>query len=91
MKSGRKLVYDTMSAVQHQQLYELQKKAGLITGKKTQENSKGLEARVAALQAKTDNSSNESLFTDEKHSANHRNNPALDRNENSTRQSHADT
>ena len=43
------------------------------------------------LEAKTENSSNESLFADEKPKANNRNNPALDRKGNSTRQSHADT
>ena len=55
-----------MSMVQHQQLYELQKKAELIKGKKTPDSSRALEARVATPVAKTDNSSNESLFADEK-------------------------
>ena len=72
----------------HQQLYELQKKTGLIKGKKTQERSRSLEARVAMLEAKTDNSSNESLFTDKKPKANNRNNPALDEKGSRTRQSH---
>ena len=47
--------------------------------------------RIAAVEAKTNNSSNESLFTDEKPKDNNRNNSALDRKGNSTRQSHADT
>ena len=80
-----------MSTVQHQQLYELQKKARLLKGKKTPESSRSLEARVADLEAKTDNSSDESLFADKKPTANNRNNPALDRRGNGTRQSHADT
>ena len=83
--------YDSMSMAQHQQLYELQKKARLIKGKKAPESSRALEARVAMLEAKTDNSSNESLFPDEKLKANNRNNPALDRKGSGTRQSCADT
>ena len=43
------------------------------------------------LEAKTENSSNESLFPDEKLKANNRNNPALDRKRSRTRQSHTDT
>ena len=43
------------------------------------------------LEMKTDNSSNESLFAKEKPKANKRNNPALERKENGTRQSSADT
>ena len=66
------------------------KKAGLIKGKKTPESSRALEARMAALEAKTDNSSNES-FADERPQANNRNNPALDRKGNSTSQSCVDT
>ena len=58
---------------QYQKLYELQKKAGLSKGKKTPESSRALEARVTALEAKTDNSSNESLFSDKKNKANNRN------------------
>ena len=46
---------------------------------------------MAPLKAKTDNSSDESLFPDENLKANNRHNPALDRKGNSTRQSHADT
>ena len=80
-----------MSAAQHQQLYELQNKANLIKGKKTPESSRALEARVAMLEAKTGKSSNESLFTDAKPMANNRNNPALERKGNGTRQSCADT
>ena len=48
--------YDSMSATQHQQLYELWRTARLIKGKKTPESSKVLEARVVALEAKSDNS-----------------------------------
>ena len=74
-----------MSAAQHQQLYELQKKAWLIKGKKSSENSRDLEARVAALEAKSDNRSNESIFVDlDKSKADNRNNPALDKKRNST-------
>ena len=46
-----------MTATQCPQLYELQRKAGLIKGKKTPESSRALEARVAMLEAKTDNRS----------------------------------
>ena len=67
------------------------RKLGSQKGKKTPENSRALEARVSVLEAKTDNSSNGSLFADVKPKANNRNNPALDRKGNSTRQSHADT
>ena len=83
--------YDLMLIAWCQQLYELQMKTGLIKGKKTKESSRALEARVAMLEAKTDNSSNDSLFNDEKPKANNRNNPALDRKGNGTRQSHAYT
>ena len=79
-----------MSMTQHQQLYELCKKAGLIHGKKTPESSGALEATVAVLEVKTDISSNDSLFSDEKPKASNRNNSALDRKGNSSRQSHAD-
>ena len=54
-----------MLIAQCQQLYELRKKAGLIKGKKTPESSKALEAIVAALEEKTENSSNPSLFADD--------------------------
>ena len=50
----------------------------LIKCKNTPESSKNLEARVAMFKAKTKNSSNESLFADEKTKADYRNNPALD-------------
>ena len=83
--------YDSMSMAQHQQLFKLQKEAGLVKGKKTPESIRALEAGEAALEAKTDNSSDESLFADEKLKANNRNNPAPDRKRNGTRQSHADT
>ena len=49
--------YDTMSLAQCQQLYELQKKIELINGKKNPESIRALEARVAVLEAKTENSS----------------------------------
>ena len=80
-----------MLVAQSQQLYELWKKAGLIKGKKTPESSRALAARVATLEVKTYNSSDESLFADETPKANNRNNPTLDRKGNSTRQSHAVT
>ena len=83
--------YESMSASQCQQLYELQKKSRLIKGKKTLETKRALEARVAKLEAKTDNSSNKSLFAEENPKADNRNNPALDRKGNGTRQIHADT
>ena len=66
-------------------------KARLIKGKKTPESSSAFEARVTMLEAKSENSSNKSLFADEKLKANNRDNPALDRKGNGTRQSHADT
>ena len=66
MKKYSRKEYDSMSMAQCQQLYELQKKAGLIKCKRIPENSRALEARVAMLEAKTENSSNESLFADEK-------------------------
>ena len=54
--------YDSMSMAQHQELYKLWKKAILLKGKKTPESSNALENRVAMLEAKTGNVSNESLF-----------------------------
>ena len=57
---------DSITMTQCKQLYELQKKVVLIKGKKTQDSIRALEARMAMLEAKTDNSSNESLFQDEK-------------------------
>ena len=80
-----------MLMAQCQQLYELWKKAVLIKGKKTQESSRALEARVAMLEAITDNSCNESIFPNERHKANNRNNPALDRKRSGTRQSNSDS
>ena len=76
-----------MSAVQHQQLYEFWKRAGLIKGKKFPENSRASEARVAKVEAKSEKNS---LFADMKPNASNRNNPANDRKGNGTRQSHAD-
>ena len=55
--------FDSMLMAQHQQLYELQKKARLIKGKKPPTSSRALEVRLATFEAKTDNSSNEILFT----------------------------
>ena len=78
--------YDSMSMAQQQQLYKFQ-----LKGKKTQKNSKALEARVTMLKAKTDNSRDENLFADENPKANNRNNAVLDRKGCSTRQSHTDT
>ena len=79
MKKYSRKEYDSMSTAQHQQMYELQKKARLTKGKKTPESSRALETRVAALEMKTDNSSNKSLFADKKPKANNRNNPAFTR------------
>ena len=76
---------------QCQQLYELQKKAGLIKSKKTPESSRSLEAKEAVLEAKTDNNSDDSLFPNEKPTANNRSNPSLDRKGNDTRHGGADT
>ena len=45
---------------------------------------------MAALEVKSENSSDESLFADVKPNASDRNNTALDRKGNGTRQSHAD-
>ena len=53
-------------------MYELQKKAGFIKGKKTPESSRALDARVAMQEAKSDNSSDKSLFTNEKPKINKR-------------------
>ena len=78
-----------MSMVQHQQLYEPQKRARLVKGKKTTESSRVLEDRVAVLEAKSENSSNESFFAFMKCTASNRNNLALDKKGNGTRQSHA--
>ena len=79
-----------MLMAQHQQLYEVRKKAGLIKGKKAPERGRVLKTRLTVLEAKTDKSSKESLFIDEKLKTKNRNNPAVDRKGNSTRQSHAD-
>ena len=46
---------------------------------------------MAALEAKPENSSHESLFADEKTKANNKNDLALDRKGNGTRQNHTDT
>ena len=85
MKKYLREEYESMSTKQCQQLYELQKRARLRKGKKTPEKNKALEVRVAALESISDNSSNESLFMDEKSKAHNRNNPALNQKGNSTR------
>ena len=46
---------------------------------------------MVALEAKTDNSSNESILADEKFKAYNRNDPALNRKGRGTRQSHVDS
>ena len=46
---------------------------------------------MATLEANIDNSSNESLFPDEKPKANNRNKPALNRKGSRIRQTHAET
>ena len=77
--------------VQWQLLYELWHKTRLLEGKKTPDVSKVIEARVAVLEAKTENSTNESLFSDKKPKANNKNDPAIDRNGSRTRKSQPDT
>ena len=67
-----------MLTAQHQQLFKLWKKAGLVKGKKTPDSSRALEARLAMLEAKTDKSSDIILFKDEKQNANNSNNQAFD-------------
>ena len=83
--------YDLMSMAKCQQLYELQKRAGFIKGKKTPESSSAFEARVDLLEANSDSSSDESLFVDEKLKANNKKNPALDRKGSRAKQSCTDT
>ena len=77
--------------IQQHHLYELQCNAGLIKGEKTPESNKASEARMAALEAKTDNHCDQSLFADEKPNASDKNNPALDRKGSDTRQNSADS
>ena len=72
-------------------MYDLSKKARVIKGKKTPESSRAIKARVAMLETKTDNSSNERLFADEKPKSNNRNNLAINRKGSRIRQSCADT
>ena len=91
LKKNSQEEYDSLIMAQHQQLHEFWKKDGFIKGKMTPESSRASEAKVAMLEAKTDNSRDESLFPDEKPKASNRNNSALDRKGNGTRQSHADT
>ena len=71
-------------------MYKLQK-ARLTKGKKIPDSGRALEDRVAMLEAKTDNSSNENLFPDEKPKASNRNISVLDRKGNGTCQSRKDT
>ena len=67
MKKYSTKEFDSISRAQQQQwMHELQCKAGLIKEKKTPKCSKALEARLAVPEAKTENSSKESLFADEK-------------------------
>ena len=73
------------------QLFECWHKAGLFKGKKTQGSSKKLEARLAVLEVKTDNCSDESSFTDKKHKSIKRDNLALDTKGNNTRHSQPDS
>ena len=80
-----------MFMAQQQQLYELQHEAELLKGKKTPETSQALEAIVAVLKAKTNNSYDERLFTDKKHKANNRNIPFIDGKGSGIRQSQADS
>ena len=91
MKKYSREEYYSMSTAQQQQLYEFEKKAGLIKGKKPPERSRALEARVAMLEAKTENISDEGLFADKKPKVNNRTNPALDRKGSENRQNCTDT
>ena len=86
MKKKFREEYDSMLTAPCQQLYELWKKAGLIKGKKISESSRALETRVAMLEEKPDNSSNEGFYSHEMPNSNNRNNPALHKG---TRQSQA--
>ena len=79
-----------MTLCQHHSA-KIWKKAILIKDKKTPESSKAFKAKVAKLEEKIENNSNEHLFADEKPQANDRNNPALDRKRSRTRWSHTDT
>ena len=78
-----------MLMAQCQQLYEFQKRVRLTKHKKIQKSSRAFTARMAMLEAKTDNNRNESLFPDEKTKASNRNNPVLDRKVSGTKQSYA--
>ena len=53
-----------MLVAQKQQFYELRHKAGLVQLKKIQDNNKNIDVRVAALETKTDDSSDERLFAE---------------------------
>ena len=79
MKKFSKEEYDSISMALGNHLYELQKEAKLSKDKKTPYSSRALEAGVAMLETKTDNSIDESfLFPDEKPKVNNRNNQVLD-------------
>ena len=91
MKKYSREEYDLMFIVQYQQLYVLQFEAEILKGKKTPDSNKVLEARVAVLGVKTDNSSDEHLFADKKPKANKRNNPALDRKGDGTGKNQTDS
>ena len=54
-----------MLTAQQQQSCELWCNAELLKGKRTSESNEALEARSAMLEAKTDNSSDESLLAEE--------------------------
>ena len=62
-----------------------------LWSKRTPENKRALKAREAMLEAKTEKSSNDSLFPDEKLKANDSNNPALNKKGSRTRQSCTDS
>ena len=52
LKKYLKEEYDLMSMAKCQQLYEIQKKARLIEGKKTTESSRSSVAKLAMLESK---------------------------------------
>ena len=76
-----------MSAAQKQQMYELYHNAGLVEHKKIKDGAKTLEAKVAAIEVKTNNSINDNLCTDKQPKSNNRENTALDRKGNGIRKS----
>ena len=58
---------------------------GLLKGKKNQDGSTKLKARVVMVEAKIDNSSNKGIFTDKKPKRSNGDNLALGRKKNGTR------